>query len=68
MGAKNQDPGMWPSVALATRQALQVRYHYLPYLYTLLYETSQNGMGVSSVAYEFILYPSVTTKTDFIGH
>ena len=28
-----QDPGLWPSVARATRQANLFRYQYLPYLY-----------------------------------
>ncbi|VDM38291.1 unnamed protein product [Toxocara canis] len=38
-----QHPSLWPSVAAAARQANLFRYHYLPYLYTLLYEVSVSG-------------------------
>uniref|UniRef100_A0A9J2QAZ4 P-type domain-containing protein n=1 Tax=Ascaris lumbricoides TaxID=6252 RepID=A0A9J2QAZ4_ASCLU len=42
-GTIAQDPAIWPSVAKATLQANLFRYHYLPYLYTLLAEASMSG-------------------------
>ncbi|VDM96215.1 unnamed protein product [Thelazia callipaeda] len=42
-GARPQDPAEWPAVARAARQALLFRYHYLPYLYSLMFECSLNG-------------------------
>uniref|UniRef100_A0A914ZGG9 Uncharacterized protein n=1 Tax=Parascaris univalens TaxID=6257 RepID=A0A914ZGG9_PARUN len=41
-----QDPGVWPDVAAAARQALLFKYYYLPYLYTLFYQSTMNGGAV----------------------
>uniref|UniRef100_A0A9J2P2Z6 P-type domain-containing protein n=1 Tax=Ascaris lumbricoides TaxID=6252 RepID=A0A9J2P2Z6_ASCLU len=41
-----QDPGVWPEVAAAARQALLFKYYYLPYLYTLFYQSTMNGGAV----------------------
>ncbi|KAF8386223.1 hypothetical protein PRIPAC_75365 [Pristionchus pacificus] len=39
----DQDPAVWESVAVATRNANQFRYEYLPYLYSLHYRASLYG-------------------------
>ncbi|KAK6019629.1 glycosyl hydrolase, family 31, partial [Ostertagia ostertagi] len=41
-----QDPAVWPSVAKAARLALNFRYTYLPYLYSLLYAAAVDGHTV----------------------
>ncbi|CAD6199485.1 unnamed protein product [Caenorhabditis auriculariae] len=45
-GAPAQDPAVWPSVANAARIALNFRYYYLPYLYSLHYSASRYGHTV----------------------
>ncbi|CAG0890498.1 unnamed protein product [Darwinula stevensoni] len=42
-GHIDQDPGMWPTVAEASRIALGARYRVLPYLYTLFYHANTVG-------------------------
>lgn len=37
----DQDPAVWESVAVATRNANQFRYEYLPYLYSWVIDQSQ---------------------------
>ncbi|VDM66975.1 unnamed protein product [Strongylus vulgaris] len=41
-----QDPAVWPSVAKAARIALEFRYKYLPYLYSLHYAAAAYGHTV----------------------
>ncbi|CAB3406454.1 unnamed protein product [Caenorhabditis bovis] len=41
-----QDPAVWPSVALAAKIALNFRYNYLPYLYSLHYNAARYGHTV----------------------
>ncbi|VDM24723.1 unnamed protein product [Toxocara canis] len=49
-----QDPGVWPAVAIATRQANLFRYQYLPYLYSLHFGASLYGGSVlRPVFFEF---------------
>lgn len=49
-----QDPGQWPAVASAARQALLFRYHHLPYLFSLHFEASlKGGTVVRPVFFEF---------------
>ncbi|KAK7063114.1 hypothetical protein SK128_019864 [Halocaridina rubra] len=45
-GMPDQDPGMWPEVAAISRDILLLRYQYLPYLYTLFYESHTSGSSV----------------------
>lgn len=42
----SQDPAVWPSVADASRKALNIRYRLLPYLYTLFYHSHTSGSTV----------------------
>ncbi|KAK7074034.1 hypothetical protein SK128_000929 [Halocaridina rubra] len=46
LGAKDHDPGLWPSVAASSYAAMRVRYTLLPYLYTLHYLASTEGHTV----------------------
>lgn len=46
LGAEPQDPARWPSVAEASKKALNVRYRLLPYLYTLFFHSHQMGNTV----------------------
>ncbi|CAH8470518.1 unnamed protein product [Heterobilharzia americana] len=53
--AKNQDPAYWSEEATkAIKQALQLRYYILPYIYTLFYRSYLNGTTVArALAFEF---------------
>lgn len=54
IGAKPQDPGLWPTVAAAARQALMFRYMYLPYLYSLHFTASRfGGTVIRPLFFEF---------------
>ncbi|VDM37827.1 unnamed protein product [Toxocara canis] len=54
-----QDPGQWASVAAAAKQALLFKYHYLPYMYTLFYQSYTNGGTVlRPIFFEFPSDPS----------
>lgn len=46
LGTDPQDPAIWPSVASASRTALNIRYRLLPYLYTLFYHSHTYGSTV----------------------
>ena len=46
IGWAPQEPTAWPSVANASRTALNIRYRLLPYLYTLFYHSHQTGSTV----------------------
>lgn len=46
IGMPSQDPGIWPSVASASKTALNIRYRLLPYLYTLFYHSHTKGSTV----------------------
>ncbi|TNN12912.1 Lysosomal alpha-glucosidase [Schistosoma japonicum] len=54
-GSKNQDPAHWSKeTAEAIRQALRLKYHLLPYIYTLFYRAYLNGTTVArALAFEF---------------
>ncbi|XP_071531841.1 maltase-glucoamylase-like isoform X2 [Panulirus ornatus] len=56
--AKDQDPGLWPSVTASGRAALQIRYTLLPYLYTLHHLASSQGLPV--VRPLFVEFPNDT--------
>ncbi|XP_071523342.1 sucrase-isomaltase, intestinal-like [Panulirus ornatus] len=45
-GSADQDPGMWPEVAEISRYTLNIRYQYLPYLYTLFHKAHMHGSTV----------------------
>ncbi|CAG0892325.1 unnamed protein product [Cyprideis torosa] len=38
-----QDPGVWASVTEASKVALEIRYRFLPYLYTLFFRAHTEG-------------------------
>ena len=42
--AFDQDPGVWPAVADASRRSLMIRYRLLPYLYTLFHLSHTTGV------------------------
>jgi len=46
-GQGEQDPGLWPEVAVASKKALEVRYTLLPTLYTLFYFHKTQGSTVA---------------------
>ncbi|GMT32516.1 hypothetical protein PFISCL1PPCAC_23813, partial [Pristionchus fissidentatus] len=53
-GEPYQDPAVWESVANATKKANEFRYAYLPYLYSLHYQSSLVGNTVvSPMFFEF---------------
>ncbi|ULT85754.1 hypothetical protein L5515_005679 [Caenorhabditis briggsae] len=62
LGEPAQDPAVWPSVASATKTANLFRYQYLPYLFSLHFQASQNGLTV--VRPVFFEYPSDTETFD----
>lgn len=41
IGQVEQDPGIWPELAEVSRFVLNLRYQYLPYLYTLFHDVSK---------------------------
>ncbi|KHJ86098.1 glycosyl hydrolase, family 31 [Oesophagostomum dentatum] len=60
-----QDPAKWPAVAAAARKANLFRYSYLPYLFSLFFETSlYGGTVIRPVFYE---YPK-DTRTHDLGY
>jgi alpha-glucosidase (family GH31 glycosyl hydrolase) len=42
-GWADQDPGLWPEVGRASRDALLIRYTLLPFLYTLFHQVHVSG-------------------------
>lgn len=46
LGSPAQDPAIWPSVAAATKTANLFRYQYLPYLFSLHFQASKDGVTV----------------------
>jgi len=42
----DHDPGVWPDVAVVSREVLHIRYRLLPYLYTLFHEAHARGNTV----------------------
>lgn len=58
----DQDPGIWSSVAAAAKKALDFRYTYLPYLYTLFYQAHSFGKNLlNPMVFEFPHDPIATT-------
>ncbi|KAJ8100620.1 glycosyl hydrolases family 31-domain-containing protein [Lipomyces tetrasporus] len=54
LGAIDQEPYVWESVAEATRTVMAIRYEILPYYYTLMYEASKTGMpALRALSWEF---------------
>ncbi|XP_052256801.1 sucrase-isomaltase, intestinal-like isoform X2 [Dreissena polymorpha] len=54
MDSMDQDPGIWPEVGYATREAMETRYWLLPYLYTLFHKAhTYGGTVVRPVFHEF---------------
>ncbi|KAK4472812.1 hypothetical protein MN116_004029 [Schistosoma mekongi] len=53
--ASDQDPAFWSKETTeAIRQSLELRYHLLPYIYTLFYRAYLNGTTVArALAFEF---------------
>ena len=44
---QDQDPAVWGKEFIkSTKNALKMRYHFLPYLYTLLWNAHRNGGAV----------------------
>ncbi|RXG51049.1 putative family 31 glucosidase C30D11.01c [Armadillidium vulgare] len=58
MGAGDQDPARpdWPSVIQASKDALTIRYKYLPFLYTSLHRAHM--FGNSAIRPVFSVFPS----------
>nr|BAE20170.1 alpha-glucosidase [Schwanniomyces occidentalis] len=46
LGAIDQEPYVWESVAEATRTSMAIRYLLLPYYYTLLHESHTTGLPI----------------------
>ncbi|XP_069159660.1 sucrase-isomaltase, intestinal-like [Procambarus clarkii] len=46
-GTADQDPAMWPEVGEISRYTLNIRYQYLPYLYSLFHRAHMNGASVA---------------------
>lgn len=46
LGAADQDPAAWPSVAAISTEVLLLRYKFLPYLYTLFHAAHMRGSSV----------------------
>ncbi|KAK0393144.1 hypothetical protein QR680_000074 [Steinernema hermaphroditum] len=55
-----QDPGMWPSVAEATKKANHFRYRHLPYLFSLHFAASMKGGTVVRPAFFEFPHDEVT--------
>ncbi|KAK9241386.1 glycosyl hydrolases family 31-domain-containing protein [Lipomyces kononenkoae] len=54
LGAIDQEPYVWASVAEATRTVMAIRYEILPYYYTLMYEASKTGFpALRALSWEF---------------
>ncbi|KAG0380562.1 hypothetical protein BGX24_007249 [Mortierella sp. AD032] len=66
IGAASQEPYVWPkSVLPAARQALQIRYSLLPYLYTLFDRAHKSGNPVwRPLFFGFPQDPSFVLKID----
>ncbi|KAF9926280.1 hypothetical protein FBU30_004114 [Linnemannia zychae] len=66
IGASSQEPYVWPNTVLpATRQALQIRYSLLPYLYTLHKKAHTSGKPVwQPLFFQFSDDPSFVLKID----
>lgn len=60
IGAIDQEPYVWESVALATKVAMNIRFQLLPYMYTLFYYAHTKGETVMrALAWEFPNDPSL---------
>lgn len=60
IGAISQEPYVWESVARATKEAMNIRFQLLPYLYTLFYYAHMRGDTVMrALAWEFPNDPSL---------
>lgn len=46
LGTRDQDPGVWPEVGAISRDVLNLRYKYLPYLYTLFHKAHMHGGSI----------------------
>ena len=42
----DQDPGMWPEVAMISKEVLNIRYSFLPYLYTRFHMVHMHGGSI----------------------
>lgn len=60
LSAIPQEAYIWPSVAAATRSAIQIRYSLLPYMYTLFHAAHTTGSTVMrALSWEFPNDPSL---------
>ncbi|KAI9677171.1 MAG: hypothetical protein M1829_002745 [Trizodia sp. TS-e1964] len=68
IGAISQEPYRWASVAEAARNALQIRYKLLPYMYTLFHDAHTTGaLVMRALAWEFPNDPRLAaTDTTFL--
>jgi alpha-glucosidase len=70
LSAISQEAYVWSSVAEATRQAMNIRFQLLPYMYTLFYAAHQTGSTVMrAMAWEFPNDPSLAdaSRQFFLG-
>lgn len=70
IGAIDQEPYVWESVATATKVAMNIRFQLLPYLYTLFYHAHTQGETVMrALAWEFPSDPSLASadRQFFLG-
>lgn len=67
ISANSQEPYVWASVIDATKQAMNIRYQLLPYIYTLFYLAHNTGSTVMrALPWEFPYDPSLATvETQF---
>ena len=63
-GQGEQDPGMWPEVAVAGRQALEVRYTLLPILNTLFFVHKTQGSTVARALWHEFPQDKIARKVD----